>query len=190
MRRAVSFAMFVALLALTAGTALASQPDPLTSTWDACLGRSPKNSVADPAHQYTYSGILNDSGGSPVVGYAASMVELEILGLCPNPVVLNPDGPSDVDGQVTWGVAKLNQGGGACLGTPDAVDIRVGSQSFTTLADVRSPDVNGDGVVGLADLSAFQQSFTNQVDPHVGDMDCNGSIDLGDLGRFQNHFAS
>ncbi len=189
MRLAVSSLVSVALLALIAGTVLANQPDPLTSYFDECLGRSPKNSTADPTGQYTFHGTLNDGTGAPVPNYPASSVELEIMGGCQNPVILNPDGPSDANGNIVWGVNTLNQGGGACIGS-GVVDIRVNVQSFATLDDVRSPDEDGDTFVALSDLQAWQVAFVAQAPLYQGDLDCDTFIALSDLSRWQKHFVA
>lgn len=188
MRLAVSFLVCVALLALT-GAALANQPDPNQSTFEQCLGRSPKNNTADPSAQYTFTGVLRDNTGAPVPNYPAAQVTLDILAPCQNPVTLNPDGPSDPTGLVVWGVATLNQGGGACEGA-GVVDIKVGGVTFETLNDVRSPDEDGDTFVALADLSAWQQSFVNQTPIFQGDLDCDTFIALTDLSWWQKHFVA
>ncbi len=188
MRLAVSFLVSVALLALIAGAALANLPDPNNSTFDECLGRSPKNSAADPSAQYTFVGTLRDNTGAPVPNYPANQVVLDIDG-CVNPVELMPDGPSDANGNVVWGVATLNQGGGNCSGT-NVVEIRVNAQSFATLDDVRSPDEDGDTFVALADLQAWQVSFVNQSPIYIGDLDCDTFIALSDLSLWQKHFVA
>ena len=189
MRLAVSSLVSVALLALIAGTVLANQPDPNQSTFDDCLGRSPKNSTADPSSQYTYLGTLRDNTGAPVPNYDAGLVELVIMAPCANTVTLNPDGPSNASGEVVWGVDTLNQGGGSCAGTA-VVEIRVNANIFDTLDDVRSPDEDGDGQVALADLATWQQAFVGQSPVHEGDLDCDSIIALSDLALWQKHFVA
>lgn len=189
MRLAETSIALLALLALLAGTALANDPDPGTSFWDVCLGRSPLNTLADPSAQYTYGGVLNNAAGQPIQGYTD--VVLEILSPCQNPVILSIDGPSDVNGNVTWGVATLNQGGGACASAA-VVQIRVGGQAFATLDAVHSTDMGGDGLVALSDLSDWQQAFVNQTPEHIGNCDCDagGNIALSDLSWWQKHFVA
>jgi len=187
MRRAVTVTVFVALVALSAGAALANLPDPGTTTFDDCLGRSPKNASA--SNQYTFSGILRDATSAPVDGVPADQVVLEIKAPCANPVLLNPIGPSGPGGLVLWDAGTLNQGGGSCAGA-GVVDIRVQGLSFKTLDDVRSPDEDGDGLVALGDLAVYQQAFVNQTPIFEGDLDCDGNIALSDLVLFQNHFTA
>ncbi len=189
MRLLISSLLSVMLLALIAGTVLASLPPPPMCEFDDCLGRSPKNSTADPTGQYTFHGILRDQTGTPVPNFPASSVELEIRSDCQNPVVLNPDGPSDINGHIVWGADKLNQGGGACQGW-EVVLIRINAQIFAWLDDVRSPDEDGDGLVALSDLQAWQVAFMTQAPIYQGDLDCDGNIALSDLSRWQKHFVA
>jgi hypothetical protein len=66
---------------------------------------------------------------------------------------------------------------------------------------VRSPDVNGDGAIGLGDLGTMQQEFVNLGvrRDFIGDLaqTCgppeyrfDGCTDLRDLGNLQSHFVS
>jgi hypothetical protein len=190
MRLAVSSLVSVALLALFAGVVLANQPDPGQSTWDQCIGRSPKNSTADPSAQYVYMGVLRDNTGAPVPNYDPNLVTLSIDAPCANPVAnLHPDGPSNPSGEVIWGVATLNQGGGACA-SAGVVVINVDAQVFETLDDVRSPDEDGDTLIALNDLQVWQIAFVNQTPVYQGDLDCDGFIALGDLSFWQKHFVA
>ncbi len=168
-----------------ATAAAACPPTAIDLGFSSCFGRSPVNDVAPASHQYTLEGTLTSAGGGPCVGVS---VELRILSpTCVNPGVF-PSSISDANGRVVWDATALTQGGGACLGAPVAAEIVFGTTVLATFPDVRSPDVNGDGTIGLADLSAFQQSFVDQSDLYVGDMDCDGNIFLSDLARFQAHF--
>ncbi len=189
MRPAILSLMSMALLALIAGTVLANQPIPYCSYFDECLGRSPKNSTADPSSRYTFHGTLNDSTGAPIPHYPASSVELEIMGACQHPIILNPDGPSDTDGNLIWGANTLNQGGGACQG-PAVVVIRINAQPFASLDDVRSPDEDGDTFIALSDLQTWQVAFVAQAPIYQGDLDCDGVIALSDLALWQKHFVA
>ncbi len=164
-------------------------PTAINSTFASCFGRSPVNHLASPVHQYMLEGTLADANG-PCTGIS---VELRILNPpCDNPVVI-PSSISEPSGRVEWDPLALAQGGGACLGTiaaPVAAEIVYGTTVLWTFSDVRSPDVDGDGAIGLADLLEFRLSFVHFIDPHIGDQDCNGTIDLSDLARFQNHFIA
>ncbi len=62
MRLAVTTTLTLAGIAF-AGAAMANVPDPAQSTFGNRLGRSPKNvAVGNPVFQYTYSGVLRNSG--------------------------------------------------------------------------------------------------------------------------------
>jgi hypothetical protein len=54
---------------------------------------------------------------------------------------------------------------------------------------VRSPDINGDGVVALIDLSNFSLAFPPNAYNTRADMDCNLIINIQDLARFAFHFG-
>jgi hypothetical protein len=191
MRRAVSMVLCLALLA-AAGMAMANVPDPQQSTFDSRLGRSPKNiEVNDPNFDYTFSGTLRNAAGQPVANWPANDIELEINAPCQNPVVLNPSGPSDANGNVLWNASRLDQGGGSCIGTA-VVEIRLVSVGlFRTLNEVTSPDENGNAVVALEDLSVFQGAFVNGSPQYQGDLNLSGGLpDLADLSFFQKHFVA
>jgi hypothetical protein len=190
MRLAVSSLVSVALLALLVGAALANIPDPSQTTWDDCLGRSPKNSTAPAANQYVYSGVLRNAAGDPIANYPAANVAIEIKAPCANPIAnLNPSGPSNANGVIVWDADALNQGGGSCQGA-GVVEITVTGLQFDTLDDVRSPDQDGDGFVAVNDLQTWQVAFTSQTPIYQGDLDCDTVIGLTDLVRYQTHFVA
>lgn len=191
MRLAVSTTLCIALLA-TAASVLANTPDPAQSTFGNALGRSPKNiEVANPTFQYTFAGVLRNAAGTPLGGYPAQLdFQLIIKAPCQNPVTLLADGPSDPNGNILWGVAKLDQGGGACAGAA-IVEVRsIQLGLFKTLNEVKSPDENGDTLVALQDLVTFQQAFVNQTPLYQGDLNLDGLIALQDLTFFQRHFVA
>lgn len=163
-----------------------TSPDP-DSTFGDCLCRSPANAGVPGPFQSVFRGVLSFNG-TPVPGFPASQVELEILAPCANPVVLNPDGPSAPDGSLVWGPETLAQGGGACAG-PEVVSVWVQGQLFWLLDAVRSPDVDGDGLIALNDFAVFRQAFAAQSPEHLGDLDCDGTIAARDLLFFQHHFV-
>jgi len=167
--------------------------DPNQSIFQSVLGRSPKNvEVGDPGFQYTYQGRLMDTVGNPIAGWPSSDVQLEILTPCQNPIVMHPIANSGPDGLVMWNAARLDQaGGGACQGPGVAIVRLLSIGVFKTLNYVASPDENGDGLIGLGDLSTFQQAFINGGPPYAGDLNQSGGPpDLADLQFFQRHFTA
>lgn len=190
MRFAVSMVLCLAFVAV-AGMALANVPDPQQSTFDARLGRSPKNvEVADPNVDYTFSGVLRNAAGQPIANWPTGDIELEIKAPCQNPVVLNPSS-TDANGNVVWNNVRLDQGGGSCTGTA-VVEIRIVSIGlFETLNEVTSPDEDGSGTVALSDLVVFQTAFVGGGPQYQGDLNLSGGApDLTDLVFFQRHFVA
>ena len=191
MRLAVTTSLTLAGLAV-AGMALANIPDQSQSTFGNRLGRSPKNvEVANPAFQYTYSGVLKNSVGAPIAGWPLTDIVLEINAPCQNPVSLNPIANSDANGNVVWNAVKLDQGGGSCAGA-NVADVRIISIGiFKTLTTVTSPDEDGNTFVALGDLTIFQTSFVNGTPLYTGDLNLSGGVpDLSDLSFFQQHFVA
>jgi hypothetical protein len=168
-------------------------PPPLQATFDDCLARSPKNATAAPDAQYSLHGNIRDETGAPYPNFPASWIELRILAPCQNPVVLNPDGPSNANGEVVWGPLTLTQGGGACTGG-GVVEIEIlgqpGGPYLWYMDSVRSPDSDGDGLVALNDLQAWQTSFVAWQPSYIGDLDCDEVIALSDLSWWQKHFTA
>lgn len=56
--------------------------------------------------------------------------------------------------------------------------------SLAWAATGNGADINGDGVVNLADLGLFAQLFFAGGYQAAIDIDCNGVIDLADVGAF------
>jgi hypothetical protein len=186
----LSLTVFVAAAIVSARTAaFANLPDPGECTFDDHLGRSPRNAAVSPAHQYTYHGTLRNSLGEPIANYPAFQIELTIFSPCQNPAVLNPDGPTNAQGQLVFGPETLAQGGGSCSG-PQVVEVTVAGLLFETLDSVTSPDEDGDGLIAVNDLQTWQQAFTGQSPLYQGDLDFDGAIALTDLVRWQAHFTA
>ena len=167
--------------------------DPNQSIFQSVLGRSPKNvEVGDPGFQYTYQGRLFDMLGTPIAGWPASDVVLEIRTPCQNPITLHPIANSGPDGLVTWNAARIDQaGGGACQGQAVAVVRLISIGIFKTINFVVSPDEDGNGVISLPDLGTFQQAFVAGGPPAYGDLNLSGGPpDLPDLQFFQRHFTA
>jgi hypothetical protein len=169
---------------------------------------SPKNLTVPASHRYQFTGTLRTMAGDPVPNFPAAQLELD-FGQCGNPSTrpqnqIPADFDTDANGFVIWS-ANLNFGGG----DPCIVRVLVQNVVFKTLAahqglpnasldgGVRSPDENGDGVIGLANLGIFQTEFVNtgtRMD-YRGDLaQANGVHDglttLTDLAFFQAHFVA
>jgi hypothetical protein len=142
---------------------------------------------------------IRDSCGYPIEGYEDILMELEPMGdganfqLCCftiypellGPLAVRPTDPTDADGQTSVG---LYWGGGA------AETLRVSAVVGTreTLPDVlsipvRSPDISGDCLVGLADWSLLSLHYLTDYWP--ADLNCNGTVGLGDVGLLSVHYT-
>jgi len=195
-RSLVSALGAVVLLSLVSALAFAGQPDPGNSTGETRIGASPKNLTVGPAAQYVYVYTLRDNTNQPVEGFPASQVELDFGG-CFNSNTrptdeIPADGPSDNNGDIEWRI-NLTFGGA----DPCAVDVLVQNVVFDTIiADnpggLRNPDIQGDGLVSLTDLSLFQQAFVNGGPPWQGDLaePFDDLTSLTDLSIFQQHFVA
>jgi hypothetical protein len=197
----IGVATVVPFLVLRAPPVWGSVPSSGQSTFGDCLGVSPKNTTAPPGFRYRYTGTLRDANGAPVVNFPPAMVWLDFSN-CMNPSTrpsdrIEADGPSDANGNIHWEYMLTFGGADPC-----AVEVRVQNVVFHVIpghqglpapehdGGVRSPDVNGDDSVALADLRVFQQAFVQQEPGWRGDFDCDGVIALGDLSFFQRHFVA
>lgn len=193
------------LLGALSSLAPAGQPDPNQSTWNNLVGCSPKNATAPAAARYVFTGTLRDGAGAPIANFPAAQLELD-FGSCLNQSTrpqnqIPADADSDVNGVVRWQTALIFGGADPC-----AVRVLVQNVVFKTLAahqglpnpsidgGLRSVDENGDGSVGLGDLSIFQQEFVNTGTRNDwrGDLGptFDGSTGLADLSTFQQHFTA
>ena len=215
MTRFLACALGVAvLLGALSSLALAGQPDPLNSTWDALVGVSPKNTTATV--KYRFTGTIRDGAGVPIDNFPASQLEIDFTNCLSSSTRPFNQVPSDQDsgpgGLVVWEL-NLDFGGA----DPCGPDILVQNVVFKSLdphqglstgnpegplaidGGVRSVDVNGDGSVGLPDLGGLQTEFFNtgtRLD-YIGDMApaggppgvfFDGLTGLPDLGQLQDHF--
>jgi hypothetical protein len=205
-----TLALPVITLAVLAGPGSADEtlPDNHTSTWDNTIGVSPKNQAVPGTHRYQFTGTLRDGPGNPIGNFPAAQIKLDFGG-CLNPSTrtasqIRADADTDANGFVIWSL-NLDFGGG----DPCGARVLVQNVVFKTLAahiglpnasldgGVRSPDENGDGLIGLADLGIFQTEFVNtgtRLD-YRGDLaQANGAFDglttLTDLAFFQAHFVA
>lgn len=198
--------ILLAILTAFVATPASSQqvPDPQQSSCDQYVGASPKNNAPNLPSQYRYAFnvMLRDAQGNAVVGWPASQLRLNFASTINpgHPQFAHPDGPSVAMGLVSFR-DHLDFGGAdpgpvtlECdptgAGTTWVVLATAPGASTTSCGGVRSPDVNGDGVIGLSDLALWQQAFILGGPIAVGDLaetfDC--SISLNDLAWWQVHF--
>lgn len=131
----------------------------------------------------TITATLLDYYGNPIVGYPHEDVWLMTAddGLVACPGGTNPDGPSDVNGQVFW-QAPLRAGG---MSDVEAVHVYVaGTPLYGAPLELRfnSADINGDLAVDLTDIVLFAQVLSGY--DYVVDFNYDGTVNLSDIARF------
>ncbi len=119
---------------------------------------------------------------------------LDDLVLCGGSQSCSADGPTDADGHTTISGTIIAGGCANGLGVViQGIVIYDKATSCTTVLCLpilaRSPDVDGDLVVGLTDLSIFAASFNQEPYNECVDFDCNGTVGLTDLALFAQHFG-
>jgi hypothetical protein len=159
------------------------------------IGVSPCNHAVSPAFRYRYVFILRDSVNEPVANFPASQAQLD-FGACTRPSTrpadrMPADGPSDALGRIEW---STNLGFGGA--DPCAVEVWILGVLFHAIpaADpggVRSPDIDGDGLISLSDTVHFQVGFASGGPPWIGDLALpfDDLIGLDDLVWAQQHFV-
>ena len=162
-------AVGLSLLALAApfGNVLANVPSPVHTTCDACLVMAPGNS-------FLYRVILRDDAAAPIPGASVSIDFNPVSG-----VSLCSISDPDADGRVvaiTDGSGVVDfyvRGGGVATGFATV------SSVATTLcfAQVRSPDLDGNLIVEVADQTAHQGLPLGSLS---GDYDCDSDSDAAD----------
>lgn len=118
------------------------------------------------------------------------------LNLCAGAASTGADAATDATGSTTIGQLGTTTAGGCTDGLRVVVQGNIlqetppnCTQDICKLVLVRSPDIDGDLEVTLADLSAFAMAFPPQPPDTCSDFDCNGVVDLADLSRFAFHFG-
>ena len=143
-----------------------------------------------------------DQSGNPIVGLAAHRIWLASSSLytCPGTLILTADAPTNWDGRTTFSGA-LRAGGCSEQGlnvmvryddldyvlAPDPNDC---DSPFTVPIFVRSPDLNADGTIGLADFSMFQYNYQNGPYDACYDFDGSGTRNLADFSIFTSHYGT
>jgi hypothetical protein len=117
------------------------------------------------------------------------------LNLCAGAASTGADAATDATGTTTIGQLGTTTAGGCTDGLRVVVQGNILQENPPTCTDicktvlVRSPDITGNLLVDLADLSAFALSFPPNPFDTCCDFDCNATVNLGDLSRFAFHFG-
>lgn len=116
--------------------------------------------------------------------------------LCGGSASSGADSLTNAAGETTMGGLGGFQGGGCVDGMSVVVqgnallDPVVSCAAAKCLGiSIRSPDMNGDNLVALADLSIFATAFPPQPYNTCADFDLSNVVNLSDLARFAFHFG-
>ena len=120
---------------------------------------------------------------------------LNELALCAGSASCAADSATNSQGKTTMHDGSYSAGGCADGLTPvvqgfQLADPLVGPcDPYCFNISVRSPDLSGDGLVNLVDLSEFAQAYPPQPYDTCADLDCSGLVNLVDLSSFAFHFG-
>ncbi len=137
--------------------------------------------------------IVRDDSGRPIEGIGETDFWLVGTGdemyLCGGSGSSNADAPTNAAGYTTMSgtIAAGGWSDGLYLVIQGNV---IGCPPFVVAVNVRSPDINGDLSVNLADFSIFASSFPSPPNAydHRCDYNYDGSINLVDHSMFGQHF--
>jgi len=117
------------------------------------------------------------------------------VSLCGGHLSSNADSATNASGLTTFSLGTLAAGGcanGVVVVVKGSVfyDEQQGCAVEECLPiHVRSPDINGDLAITLADLTLFSWTFPPQPYGMCGDMNADGTVSLADLSLFSFHFG-
>ena len=149
---------------------------------------------AGHAADYWIEAYVSDVNGKRMPGYwdvkldFSACIDPDHPGMPPSKQVY-ADGPTDASGRTVFRQVLRIGGSDSC-----AYSVKAGGQILEnfngeTTRGLRSPDIEGNGVVGLEDIGAWQTAFINGGVPlWVSDLNVDGEYALNDLGVLQRHF--
>jgi hypothetical protein len=199
--------LFAASLLLVAGIASAGIIDPcgppviFNGVQPACYFACPAGDTeAFYLQGFWFSFTINDLAAAPVADIPGTdfwLVDcdpINDLALCAGSASSAADSATNALGKTTMSNGSLSAGGWADGLSPVVQgyvleDPGAGCTAYCFDVAVRSPDISGDGEVGLVDLSIFASAFPPQPFQTRADMDCSGIINIQDLARFAFHFG-
>jgi len=127
--------------------------------------------------------IVRDGNGVVIAGFPAedSWLESADAGMVPCTGGSTSDQDTNVNGVTGWATA-LAAGGNS----EDVCLVKISGDALTSngglALNFNSADMNGDGLVNLADIGAFSTAYYSGLNPFAADFQRNGAVDLGDIG--------
>jgi len=142
-----------------------------------------------------------DQNGAPIPNVPLAdfwLIDCDIANdavLCGGAASSNADSNSNAAGMTTMSLGTLT-GGGCADGMALVIQGFVVLDSLTNCTTdfccpiyLRSPDINGDLIVNLQDLSLFAGNYPPQAYGPCSDMNVDGAVGLQDLSLFAFHFG-
>lgn len=185
------------------GTANSGIVDPCSSTADAigcCLYVCPAGDGPEMAACGSIISIqAKDQTGAPIAGIPAADFWVEGctggMVLCGGSGSSNADSASNDQGRTTMSGAIA--AGGCDIGLNVVIQGVVVKDQLTNCTtnkclvyQISSPDINGDLIVDIIDLSLFAVGYTSPPKPYniCFDFNCDGSVDIIDFSIFAQHY--
>jgi hypothetical protein len=183
----------------------------MNGTEPACYYACPQGDTDDiEAQGFTFDFVIVDQFGAPIEDVPATdfwLVSCDPASstfLCGGSQVINADSATNELGQTTMS-DEGSFGGGPNAPSPPAsicadylapvvqgLVLEVDCISHTQYCfniEVRSPDMNGDGIINLVDVGRFSACWPPQPPCECADFNCDGAVNLIDLGRYAAHFG-
>ncbi len=166
------------LLALSAGPALAQCGHPPNCNF-------PSHITVCPSGDFMVTGQVRDVNGNPCIGSTVHMQfhppavgTLWVHPAYPFPVV---SATTNLTGTVTFQPMMGGCSPGGFVTFFDNAGVVLGQANT-----INSPDINGDGIVNLSDVTLLARAFYNGYTP-CADLNMDGAITLSDVTLFSRH---
>ena len=176
----ISLLCLIPILILTAGSAFAQCGSPANSTF-------PTHITVCPSGDLMAVGQVLDAQGNPCI---SSTIHMQFNNPAAGTLWSAPGFPfplltssTSLNGMVSFSpmVGGCSMAGSVTFFDPSGVVLG-------TALTINSPDLNGDGIVNLMDLSLFANAFFGNYSPNA-DFNMDGVINLADLSYIAQHLG-
>jgi hypothetical protein len=207
--RKATFSFVSVLLAASFHSAVADVPDPCGSDFELHATAVPTPLLVCPLGDtpsfleqgWWISIVVQHADGRPFPNIPASdfwLIDCDPLRdavLCAGSAPPGADSTTNAAGMTTMSAGTLSAGGcasGMALAVMGLIlqDRNNGCSIKCVPIRLRSPDLNGDLVVDLTDISLFSRGYPPNAYDACCDMDLNGSVDLRDLSAIAGHLGA